>query len=142
MTKQKLDEQIGCLSAVYYVTLEAANLMASKLELLMFQDNQTFAHEAKMHLTMIKQGMKRTKQGLDFFESNVLPLLVTDDGKTDSLSTSNALLNDANQIVRTLCKMYNKNVKSTKISDDIINSFNLKHYENEGTSVSGNTSPE
>lgn len=137
MTKQKLDEQISCLSAVYYVTLEAANLMASKLELMMFQVGQTFTHEAKMHQTMIKQGMQRTKQGLDFFEANVLPLLTTDDNKTDCNSTSEALLKDANQIVRTLCQMYNKNIKSNKISEDIINSFNLKNYEDKGTSAAG-----
>ena len=137
MTKQKLDEQIGALSAVYYVTLEAANLIGSKLELMMFQAGQTFTQEAKMHHNMIKQGMRRTKQGLDFFEDNVVSLLTTDDGKTDFTSTSEALLTDANQVVRTLCKMYNKNIKSTKISEDIINSFNLKIHEDKGTSAAG-----
>lgn len=141
MTKQKLDEQIGCLSAVYYVALEAISLINSKLELMMFQSGQTFTHEAKMHYTMIQQGMKRTKQGLDFFELNVIPLLVTEEGKTDCVSTSEALLKDANQIARTLCQMYNKNMKSTKISEDIINSFNLTSYEDEGTNIAGGEEP-
>lgn len=133
MNKQKLDEQIASLSAVYSVGLEAVNLIGSKLELMLFQNGQSFSYEAKMHQTMIKQGLKRIQAGLDFFEANYLPLLVTDDGKNDSVSTSNALLKDANQVARTLCQMYNKNVKNTSISDEVINYFNLKEYEDKGT---------
>lgn len=133
MNKQKLDEQIASLSAVYSVGLEAMNLIGSKLELMLFQNGQSFSYEAKMHQTMIKQGLKRIQAGLDFFEANYLPLLVTDDGKNDSVSTSNALLKDANQVARTLCQMYNKNVKNTSISDEVINYFNLKEYEDKGT---------
>ena len=86
---------------------------------------------------MIKQGLKRVQAGLEFFESNYLPLLVTDDGKTDCNSTSEAMLNDANQVARTLCLMYNKNVKNTSISEEVINYFNLKKYEDKGTDSPG-----
>lgn len=137
MTKQKLNEQIASLSAVYCIGLEAMSLIGSKLELMFFQNGQAFSHEAKMHQTMIKQGLKRVQAGLEFFESNYLPLLVTDDGKTDCNSTSEAMLNDANQVARTLCLMYNKNVKNTSISEEVINCFNLKKYEDKGTDSPG-----
>jgi len=124
--KQKLDEQISCLMAVHYIALEAAALMETRLEFMMSATDSNFSHEAKMYYNRMRNALGTIKTCLDYFEAGIIPSLVTNDGRTDLQSTQEALLSDANAVVRTLCRMYNDQSKNSKINEDIINSFVMK----------------
>lgn len=114
MTKARLSAQIGAFMAITFVVLEAALLMVNRLEQLLDCDDSAFTHEAKKNFNGLREGWKRVKFYLEKFEIDILPAMVTHEGKTDTVSVYDALIEDGYDYARIACRVFNAKVDSGK----------------------------